>query len=137
MKLCTDRTTRFGVRDIAYPRRHEARWHACRLPIHTYRGRARNSWRKPWMEPLQRVEKTTKPACRRAKSMMQGTVMTHQTLASCLIIPQHLSIAIDGGVHLNGLSLVIVIVLWIMIRKKPLGTGVVPSERPLLRHTRI
>ena len=63
--------------------------------------------------------KTTKPACRRAKSMMQGTVMTHQTLASCLIIPQHLSIAIDGGVHLDGLSLVIVIVLWIMIRKKP------------------
>ena len=54
-----------------------------------------------------------------AKSMMQGTVMTHQTLASCLIIPQHLSIAIDGGVHLDGLSLVIVIVLWIMIRKKP------------------
>lgn len=45
--------------------------------------------------------------------------MTHQTLASCLIIPQHLSIAIDGGVHLDGLSLVIVIVLWIMIRKKP------------------
>lgn len=43
--------------------------------------------------------------------------MTHQTLASCLIIPQHLSIAIDGGVHLDGLSLVIV--LWIMIRKKP------------------
>lgn len=32
--------------------------------------------------------------------------MTHQTLASCLIIPQHLSIAIDGGVHLDGLSLV-------------------------------
>lgn len=63
--------------------------------------------------------KTTKPACRRAKSMMQGTVMTHPTLASCLIIPQHLSIAIDGGVHLDGLSLVIVIVLWIMIRKKP------------------
>lgn len=27
--------------------------------------------------------------------------MTHQTLASCLIIPQHLSIAIDGGVHLD------------------------------------
>lgn len=51
--------------------------------------------------------------------MMQGTVMTHQTLASCLIVPQHLSIAIDGGVHLVGLSLVIVIVLWIMIRKKP------------------
>ena len=24
--------------------------------------------------------------------------MTHQTLASCLIIPQHLSIAIDGGI---------------------------------------
>lgn len=45
--------------------------------------------------------------------------MTHQTLASCLIIPQHLLIAIDGGVHLDGLSLVIVIVLWIMIRKKP------------------
>lgn len=45
--------------------------------------------------------------------------MTHQTLASCLIILQHLSIAIDGGVHLDGLSLVIVIVLWIMIRKKP------------------
>lgn len=45
--------------------------------------------------------------------------MTHQTLASCLIIPRHLSIAIDGGVHLDGLSLVIVIVLWIMIRKKP------------------
>lgn len=50
--------------------------------------------------------------------------MTHQTLASCLIVPQHLSIAhlsiaIDGGVHLVGLSLVIVIVLWIMIRKKP------------------
>lgn len=43
--------------------------------------------------------------------------MTHQTLASCLIVPQHLSIAIDGGVHLVGLSLVIV--LWIMIRKKP------------------
>lgn len=63
--------------------------------------------------------------------------MTHQTLASCLIIPQHLSIAIDGGVHLDGLSLVIVIVLWIMIRKKLYGTGVVPSGRPLLRHTRI
>lgn len=45
--------------------------------------------------------------------------MTHQTLASRLIIPQHLSIAIDGSVHLDGLSLVIVIVLWIMIRKKP------------------
>ena len=45
--------------------------------------------------------------------------MTHQTLASCLIIPQHLSIAIDSGVHLDVLSLVIVIVLWIMIRKKP------------------
>ena len=51
--------------------------------------------------------------------MMQGTVMTHQTLASCQIIPQQVSISIDGGVHLDGLSLVIVIVLWIMIRKKP------------------
>lgn len=59
-------------------------------------------------------KKRQMPACRRAKSMMQGTVMTHQTLASCLIIPQHLSIAIDSGVHLEGLSLVIVIVLWIM-----------------------
>ena len=45
--------------------------------------------------------------------------MRHQTLTSSLIIPQHLSIAIDSGVHLEGLSLVIVIVLWIMIRKKP------------------
>ncbi|WP_206340498.1 hypothetical protein [Sutterella wadsworthensis] len=64
--------------------------------------------------------KTTKPACRQAKSMMQGTAnMQNQTLASCQIIPLHISIAIDGGVHLDGLSLVIVIVLWIMIRKQP------------------
>lgn len=52
--------------------------------------------------------------------MMQGTAnMQNQTLASCQIILQQVSISIDGGVHFDGLSLIIVIVLWILIRRKP------------------
>ena len=44
--------------------------------------------------------------------------MTAYPLASCQIIPQQVSISIDGGVHFDGLTVVLVIVLWIMIRKK-------------------
>lgn len=43
--------------------------------------------------------------------------MERLTLASCQIIPQVL-ISIDGGVHFDGLTIVVVIVLWILIRKK-------------------
>ena len=45
--------------------------------------------------------------------------MPTYSLASCLIIPQQVSVSINGGVHFDGLSVVVVIVLWIMIRKKP------------------
>lgn len=45
--------------------------------------------------------------------------MPSLTLASCQIIPQHVTVSIDGGIHFDGLSLVIVIVLWFLIRKKP------------------
>lgn len=44
--------------------------------------------------------------------------MTSLTLASGQIIPQQVSISIDGGVYFDGLTVVLVIVLWIMIRKK-------------------
>ncbi len=44
--------------------------------------------------------------------------MNSNPLASCQIIPQQVSVSIDGGVHFDGLTVVIVIVLWIMVRKK-------------------
>lgn len=40
------------------------------------------------------------------------------TLASCQIIPQQVSIQIEGGVHLDGLSLAVIVLLVVMIRKK-------------------
>lgn len=45
--------------------------------------------------------------------------MVSLILASCQIIPQQVTVSIDGGIHFDGLSLVIVIVLWFLIRKKP------------------
>ncbi len=44
--------------------------------------------------------------------------MRSLTLASCQIIPQQVLVSIDGGIHFDGLTVVIVIVLWIMLRKK-------------------
>lgn len=63
--------------------------------------------------------------------------MTHQTLASCLIIPQHLSIAIDGGVHLDGLSLVIVDYdpqEALRHRGRPFGMAPLASHPNIARH---
>lgn len=40
------------------------------------------------------------------------------TLASCQIIPQQVSIQIEGGVHLDGLALAVIVLLVVMIRKK-------------------
>lgn len=45
--------------------------------------------------------------------------MESLTLAPCQIIPQQILVSIDGGVHFDGLTIVVVIVLWFLIRKKP------------------
>lgn len=51
--------------------------------------------------------------------MMQGTVnMQSQTLASCQIIPQQVSIAIEGGVHIDGLFLAAVVLMLVLIRMR-------------------
>lgn len=45
--------------------------------------------------------------------------MESLALAPCQIIPQQILVSIDGGVHFDGLTIVVVIVLWFLIRKKP------------------
>lgn len=44
--------------------------------------------------------------------------MTAISLASCQIIPQQVTVSIEGGVHFDGLTLALVVVLWLVIRKK-------------------
>ncbi len=47
--------------------------------------------------------------------------MQYVPLASCQIIPQQVVVVIGGDVHFDGLVLAVVvaIVLWILIRRKP------------------
>ena len=44
--------------------------------------------------------------------------MKHNPLASCPIIPQQVSIAIEGGVHIYGLFLVAVVLMLVLIRMR-------------------
>ena len=44
--------------------------------------------------------------------------MKHNPLASCPIIPQQVSIAIAGGVHIDGLFLVAVVLMLVLIRMR-------------------
>lgn len=45
--------------------------------------------------------------------------MESLTLALYQIVPQHVMVSIDGGIHFDELTIVVVIVLWFLIRKKP------------------
>ena len=44
--------------------------------------------------------------------------MTESLLASCQIIPQQVSIAIEGGVHIDGLFLAAVVLMLVLIRMR-------------------
>ena len=44
--------------------------------------------------------------------------MKHNPLASCPIIPQQVSIAIEGGVHIDDLFLVAVVLMLVLIRMR-------------------
>ena len=44
--------------------------------------------------------------------------MKESPLASCQILPQLVSIAIEGGVHIDGLFLVAVVLMLVLIRMR-------------------
>ena len=44
--------------------------------------------------------------------------MRPETLASCQILPQQVSILIEGGVHVDGFALVAIFLIVVLIRKK-------------------
>ena len=44
--------------------------------------------------------------------------MKESLLASCQIIPQQVSIAIEGGVHIDGLFLAAVVLMLVLIRMR-------------------
>ena len=60
--------------------------------------------------------------------------MQNSPLASCQIIPQQVSIAIEGGVHIDGLFLAAVVLMLVLIRMRRSVAGVVLVRgRPLMR----
>lgn len=72
----------------------------------------------PWMGPRKGCRNDKARGCDAGLVNDARTGMTAFSLASCQIIPQQVAVSIEGGVHFDGITLALVIGLWLVIRKK-------------------